>query len=212
MILCSRSRSAIGAVIVGLMLFSSYYFFFIKSNFKKILIILLFVTVLPVFLFKTGEDKIDKFLKFDTYKNILIKSQVNLKSTPYPLPPTTSSAVTESFDIRKIVWEGAWKLALKYPLFGTGVETFAYGYNLVRSSTHNLTSEWDYVYNKAHNEYFNYLATTGFVGLISYLILIISFIFYVFLYVIPAKAGIQNKKAWIPFFKGMTRQKTNNWL
>ena len=60
-------------------------------------------------------------------------------------------------------------MASKYPLFGTGVETFAYSYNFVRPLTHNLTSEWDYVYNKAHNEYFNYLATTGFIGLISYL-------------------------------------------
>jgi len=167
----SRSRSAIGAVIVGLMLFIAYYWFFIKKNFKKTLIIFLLITIIPVFLFKTGEDKLDKFLTSSTYKNVFIKKSTSSSSLV--------TNVTESFDIRKIVWQGAWKLAMKYPLFGTGVETFAYSYNFVRPLAHNLTSEWDYVYNKAHNEYFNYLATTGFVGLGSYLIYITIFIVYI---------------------------------
>ena len=175
MILMSRSRSAIGAVVVGLILFVGYYWFFIKINIKKILIILLLVSILPVTFFKTGEEKIDKFLNFETYKNIFVKKLVIKPPTNYALPTINSINITESFDIRKIVWEGAWKLASKYPIFGTGVETFAYSYNFVRPLTHNLTSEWDYVYNKAHNEYFNYLATTGFIGLISYLLLIIAF-------------------------------------
>jgi O-antigen ligase len=179
MILMSRSRSAIGAVIVGLMLFVGYYLFFIKTNVKKVLIILLIVTVIPILFFKTGIDQVDKFLTLKTYKNIFVKKQPSippLPPTPYHLNPN----VSESFDIRKIVWEGAWKLALRYPLFGTGVETFAFSYNFVRPVAHNLTSEWDYVYNKAHNEYFNFLATTGFVGLCSYLLLIFIFYFSIF--------------------------------
>ena len=39
-----------------------------------------------------------------------------------------------------------------------------------------MTSEWDYLYNKAHNEYLNYLATTGIVGLGTYLIMIFVFL------------------------------------
>ena len=85
-------------------------------------------------------------------------------------------------------------MALKYPLFGTGVETFAYSYGFVRPIAHNLTSEWDYVYNKAHNEYFNYLALTGFLGLGAYLGFIAVFIIYVLsILVISAKAEIQMK-------------------
>jgi hypothetical protein len=45
---------------------------------------------------------------------------------------------------------------------------------------HNLTSEWDFVYNKAHNEFLNYLATTGVIGFISYLSLISFSIFIIF--------------------------------
>jgi O-antigen ligase len=177
MILFSRSRSAIGAVIVGLILFISYYFFFIRSNFKNFLILLLVITIVPILLFKTGVEKIDKYLSISNVGDQI--SEVQIKNQKENINIQKTDNVTESFDIRKIVWEGAWKLAVKYPLFGTGVETFAYSYNLVRPAAHNLTSEWDYVYNKAHNEYLNHLATTGFVGLGSYLIFIGVFVFYI---------------------------------
>jgi O-antigen ligase len=57
---------------------------------------------------------------------------------------------------------------------GTGVETFAYAYYQYKPAGHNLTSEWDYLYNKAHNEYLNYLATTGAFGLGTYLLFLIG--------------------------------------
>lgn len=83
---------------------------------------------------------------------------------------------TESGQIRLIVWEGALEIFKKYPLFGSGVETFAYSYYNHRPAKHNLVSEWDFLYNKAHNEYLNYLATTGLVGFISYMSMILIFI------------------------------------
>ncbi len=86
--------------------------------------------------------------------------------------------ITPSENIRKIVWRGSIDLFKKFPYFGTGVETFAYSYYSTRPQQHNLTSEWDFLYNKAHNEYLNYLATTGLVGTIPYLILIFSVLFY----------------------------------
>lgn len=79
------------------------------------------------------------------------------------------SGGTESGDIRRIVWTGALKLIKKYPLFGTGPETFAYTYYWARPVEHNNTSEWDFLYNKAHNEYLNLAATTGLLGLFAYL-------------------------------------------
>ncbi len=76
---------------------------------------------------------------------------------------------TESGDIRKIVWTGALRLIAKHPIVGTGPETFAYTYYWERPTQHNLTSEWDFLYNKAHNEYLNMAATTGILGLLGYL-------------------------------------------
>lgn len=87
-------------------------------------------------------------------------------------PPV--EGVTESGDIRRIVWQGAIDLWKKYPILGTGVETFAYSYYETRPVEHNLTSEWNFIYNKAHNEYLNFAATTGTVGLASYLLLIFT--------------------------------------
>lgn len=81
---------------------------------------------------------------------------------------------TESCKIRTIVWKGAVDIWKNNPLLGTGPETFAYSYYQHRPQEHNLTSEWELLYNKAHNEYLNYLANTGLAGLITYLILIAS--------------------------------------
>ena len=86
---------------------------------------------------------------------------------------------TESSAIRKIVWKGAIQIWQHYPIFGTGVETFAFSYFKYRPAEHNLTSEWDFIYNKAHNEYLNFLANSGTVGLLSYLTLV-GFSIYIF--------------------------------
>jgi len=97
-----------------------------------------------------------------------------------PAPKTEKSEeyhITPSSQIRLIVWQGAWELGQRYPLIGTGVETFAYAYYQTRPIAHNLTSEWNFVYNKAHNELLNFLATTGFLGLISYLVLWATFVY-----------------------------------
>lgn len=83
---------------------------------------------------------------------------------------------TESGSIRKIVWKGAVKIWLgsaKNFLLGTGPETFAQSYYQYRPIDHNQTSEWELLYNKAHNEFLNQLATTGLLGLGSYLVLLV---------------------------------------
>ena len=98
-----------------------------------------------------------------------------LKSTKQEIGSAQSTGTqlenggTESGDIRRIVWTGALKLIQKHPLIGTGPETFAYTYYWERPAAHNNTSEWDYLYNKAHNEYLNIAATTGVLGLLAYL-------------------------------------------
>ncbi len=96
-----------------------------------------------------------------------IQSQVS------PSGPALETGGTESGEIRKIVWQGAidiWKHNL---ILGTGPETFAYSYYRFRPAAHNLVSEWNFIYNKAHNEYLNYLATTGTLGAFSYLLVIL---------------------------------------
>ncbi len=108
-------------------------------------------------------------------------SQLISQPTQAPSRPTSTltqleNGGTESGQIRLIVWQGAVDIFKHYPIFGSGVETFAYAYYQFRPEQHNLVSEWDFLYNKAHNEYLNYLANNGLIGFLSYLAIIIMFI------------------------------------
>ncbi len=93
---------------------------------------------------------------------------------------SNGSGPTESSSIRITVWQGAIKAFKNWPILGSGPETFAYSYYKFRPLAHNQTTEWNFYYNKAHNEFLNYLANTGAIGIISYLILILTAVFSLF--------------------------------
>jgi len=109
--------------------------------------------------------------------NQLISSSHAQDTVPMGLPEHLQGldvSITDSADIRKIVWRGALDIWRHYPILGTGVETFAYSYYRFRPTDHNWTSEWDFLYNKAHNELLNFAANTGTIGLLAYLSLFIT--------------------------------------
>jgi putative inorganic carbon (HCO3(-)) transporter len=114
-------------------------------------------------------------------------SQLFAKTAPTPTSAESVVMVdrlaeggTDSGDIRRIVWKGAIDVWKRYPVFGSGVETFAYSYYQDRPMEHNTVSEWDFLYNKAHNELLNFLATTGIIGLTTYLVLQIVVAWFLF--------------------------------
>ena len=102
---------------------------------------------------------------FSRIQEALLKNQktINQPATNYQLP-ATSLGGTESGTIRLIVWKGAVEAFKHRPILGFGPETFAYSYYLFRPQEHNKTTEWNFFYNKAHNEFLNYLAGIGAVG------------------------------------------------
>ena len=118
-------------------------------------------------------SQVSKFILPELSRNI----QSNNSQAPNPKPAAGALGGTDSGEIRLLVWRGAIDAWRANPIFGTGVETFAFAYYKYRPIEHNLTSEWDYLYNKAHNEYLNYLSTTGIFGLGSYLAIIGVFVF-----------------------------------
>lgn len=165
----TQSRSAMLAYGIGLGVISVYVFaakIFGKKReaytelLKKILLPLLIVIACAI------------VVGLSTNKNMIWGGANNNSQTQVNEKVNNRTIVTDSFTIRKIVWQGAYAIGLKYPWFGSGVETFAYSFNFLRPIDHNMTSEWDFVYNKAHNELLNYFATTGIFGVLAYLILI----------------------------------------
>ncbi len=142
---------------------------------------------LIVFFNGTGTPAVDKFVSLSGIRERIAGMTAKQQPTQVATPaaeiagPALEVGGTESGTIRKYVWQGAinaWKSTVKTMLIGTGTETFAFAFYQFRPVEHNNTSEWDFLYNKAHNEYLNYLATTGVAGLGTYLFFIAAFIFW----------------------------------
>jgi O-antigen ligase/Flp pilus assembly protein TadD len=166
-LLFTKSRSGLLGFAIADLVFCGLILFKFKKEFIQQLVIfnIIFVILISVI----GTPWNSSIFKFSDFK----ESKTENISTS----PSLESGGTESGTIRKIVWKGAFKIWTNYPILGTGPETFAFAYPMFKPLEHNLTTEWDFVYNKAHNEYLNYLATTGTLGFISYLTLI-GFIVY----------------------------------
>ena len=167
-ILYTKSRSGILALTV------SYGFFWLiaflnSQKPQKLLKKFLCLSSLILFLFLlVGTEWTPSFQQLTTIN----------KQQATPISPSQSTPkyhISKSTDIRKAVWEGGLNVFRHWPVFGSGVETFAYSYYNFRVRSHNGTSEWDFLYNKAHNEYLNFLATTGFVGTAALLSFTIAF-------------------------------------
>ncbi len=172
-ILFTKSRSGFAGLWIGLIFFLGYLWLTKNKqllNLKSYIVILLLFGGIT-FLVGSPFEQLKSFT-FDGLRTRLLPTTNQLPTTTKPQGPALESGGTESGEIRKIVWQGAIDIAKHYPFFGSGVETFAYSYYQYRPAAHNQTSEWDFLYNKAHNEYLNYLATTGLFGLGSYLLMI----------------------------------------
>ena len=161
-LLFTKSRSAILGFIVADLIFWIFAFF-IKR--KSVIVPLIISNLFFIFL----------FLIVSTPWN-----PTKIINSEKVQGPALETGGTESGTIRKIVWKGAFEIWLHYPILGSGPETFAFSYYQFRPVEHNLVSEWDFLYNKAHNEYLNTAATTGTLGILSYLYLAVM-IFLVFL-------------------------------
>jgi O-antigen ligase/Flp pilus assembly protein TadD len=156
-LLFTKSRSGLLAFSVESVIFWGFIFY--KEKFKYLKEFIMFAIVTTTL-----------YLTFNTQ---LITH--NSQATPAtPTGPVLENGGTESGTIRKYVWLGAINIFKNYPLFGTGPETLAYIFPKFKPVEHNLTSEWDFIYNKAHNEYLNFLANTGLFGLLAYLFIVIS--------------------------------------
>jgi len=212
-LLFTRARSGFLGVWISLIFFAGIYYWvngkpkisFSKENLKSPFAILFFGFLAITFLIGTPINQLRAFSLegIGSYFQKPSNTQTQSKAgglAPRLVPRSPKGEVgslgeggTDSANIRLLVWQGAINAWKSNPLFGTGVETFAFAYYKYKPAAQNLTSEWDFLYNKAHNEYLNYLATTGIFGLATYLGMIIMFlVLCIKYYVSSIKKGIHN--------------------
>ena len=179
-LLFTRSRSGLVGFAVADLVFWGLLFAktrdFVRIRVPFVICHLSFVILVAIF--GTSIDSIDQFINKTTKQQSDKVTEATVSAYTAPL---LEYGGTESGTIRKYVWQGAmtaWQSSVKTMLIGTGTETFAFAFYQYRPQGHNLTSEWDFLYNKAHNEYLNYLTTTGILGLGSYVLLIGAFIYW----------------------------------
>lgn len=179
-LLYTKSRSGLLGFAIAAVVFWPSVFMFIKkrkasltTTLIKFLILNSLFIILVLIVGSPWTPSISKFV--NKSKNL---QPSNLQpDAQKPQGPTLAVGGSESGEIRKIVWTGAVDVWKNYPILGSGLETFAFAYYNFRPLEHNLVSEWDYLYNKAHNEYLNIAATTGTLGLLSYFILVVAIVF-----------------------------------
>jgi len=187
-LLFTRSRSGIFGLAVADLVWCALTLFpvwknSVERNAKLLPIIVLHgIFAVIVFINGTGTPALDKYVTFAGIKTLVTHTAKTASQEPAQSQgPALEVGGTESAVIRKFVWQGAitaWRSSTKTLLIGTGTETFAFAFYQHRPEGHNLTSEWDFLYNKAHNEYLNFLATTGIFGLGSYVLFIGTFMWW----------------------------------
>lgn len=205
-LLYTQSRAAIASfwIILPILLFL-YFFSFVNQklnlkklslDFKTLILILILISGITFF---AGQPfgQLNKFT-FAGLKASFLKPAVT-ETAPKPTAPasaptiTTELAGSDSGKIRLLVWRGAIDIWKNNPIFGTGLETYAFAYYKYRPAAHNLVSEWQFLYNKAHNEFLNYLSTTGTVGIITYLSMIGGFLFIAIKYLYKKRAKLSSR-------------------
>ncbi len=117
--------------------------------------------------------------------------------------PSHSGSTTR---IRLLVWGGALQTFMSRPVLGHGPETFAYSFLPQRPAGLNSTDEWDFLYNKAHNEYLDLLCNTGVLGLLSFLaIVVVAFACF-------AKRSLKWAPLSVGFFSGIAVYLASNFF
>ena len=184
-IIFTDARSGLLGLACGLVIFFTGVILVFKKRihqyaFSLSTIVLLFL--IATFFFGSPIGFLRQYTYPKLFQHTAARKQLeqNGKTEPVANGPALETGGTESGAIRLNVWKGAIDAWRENFLFGTGVETFAFAYYKYRPVTHNLTSEWDFLYNKAHNEYLNYLATTGIFGFLTYISFIGLFLWYTF--------------------------------
>ena len=171
-IILTNSRAGVLGLVVSLAVFAILLGIKnLKENLKTILSLAIIFATITLFFGTTLTTRTQEAITNNQ------PSALSVQPSAISNKPTQTALTiegTESGRIRLIVWQGAINIFKHSPILGTGPETFVSSYFMFRPASHNQTSEWEFFYNKAHNEFLNYLANTGAVGFIAYALFLIA--------------------------------------
>ena len=171
----TRSVSGYLALLVSLVILFLYYLVTWFSKKQRLLIPLLIIIIsIPCFIFAVSP-----------------KSQSYLKDLFWE---------KETNQIRLIVWKGALDLISTRPIIGYGLETFAYSFLPFRPADINQTTEWNFLFNKPHNEYLEILSESGFIGLITYTFFISILVIWIY----KKRRSVKNQAEIMALFAGFS--------
>ncbi len=163
-IILTNSRAGLLGLLVSFVIFALFMGTkAIKGNIKLISALCTVFVIITLLFSPNLTSRITDFVT--SQKQPISQSTQDVKPTQSSL----TSGGTDSGQIRLIVWQGALDVIKSSPILGTGPETFVSSYYKFRPQAHNQTTEWQFFYNKAHNEFLNYAANTGLLGLFSYM-------------------------------------------
>ncbi|MDD4477243.1 MAG: O-antigen ligase family protein [Patescibacteria group bacterium] len=137
-------------------------------------------------------------LFFAIYLLMFLNSASILKKIPsQQLTRVLSISMTDpTVSTRFISWNAAWKGFLEHPVLGVGPENFAIIFDKYISPSFYTFSPSQTYFDRAHNVVLDLLATSGIVGLISYLAIFVAALVYL-------SASYKKKKISLPIFSGV---------
>jgi len=217
-LLYTKSRSGLLGFGVGITLLFLGAFILIIKN-KKSLLNKIHLPTIVTILFSISALALISGTSFTPSLSSLINKQNSLQQEtknsdiqPEIIVNRLDQGGTDSGEIRKIVWTGAFNVWKRYPFIGSGVETFAYSYYQDRIREHNDVSEWDFLYNKAHNELLNIMANTGTAGLLSYLSIFVVLTFITFKIILSKKYELTEKLIALALISGQASLFVSNFF
>ena len=166
------SRAKWTAWTIAILNFAAFWYTFSRSGWFGLVAALLFLALfLPLNILVQHKRWLGSLLLMCL---LISLSSLQLASSRTASSLSSGGEDSSTGQLRLLVWQGSLELIKAHPLLGTGPETFAYAFLPYRPRAMNDTTEWNFLYNKAHNDILQTAAGTGLLGLIAWLALFVG--------------------------------------
>ncbi len=93
----------------------------------------------------------------------------------FSLSPSIGGRVTSSDNVRWQIWQTSWELGSAHPILGLGLANYQNAFNQLTKNRVNFAAYITPLALSSHNVFFMFWLTTGLLGLVSFIWLLINF-------------------------------------